>query len=372
MKRRRSFFTDVAAMAWKEAAVLRHDRAFLSMIMLQPIIMFLLFGLALTNEPKNLPWAVLDQDRSELSRRLVSEVQATGYFTPWHAVASYEEGRARLRRGETLALLVIPTTLSRDVERGRPSVQLLLDGSDPLNAARASSIVSAIARRLELRPEPRSVRPPLEVRGQFRFNPTLDDRIFFLSVLAGMLLTNLCISVTSLGLVAERESGVYEQTLALPTSAIEIVLGKLAPHVVTSYAMLAFSTIAPGLVFGLWPRGSVLALMVVTLPFVLASLSFGVVISTMASTSAQAVFITVFCILPSFVLSGVMLPYQLMPEGIREIGYLFPLRWYQIALRAIIIRGAGIVDVIPSTVALFTIFGVFMATIRWKMKPRLA
>lgn len=369
---RRSFFSNVAAVAWKEAVVLRHDKAFLSMIILQPIMLFSLFGFALTNEPRNLPWAVLDHDRSELSRRLVAEVQASGYFTPREAVGSYEEGRERLRRGESLVLLVIPSTLSRDLERGRPSVQMLLDGSDPLNAARASNIVATIARRLDLRAEPESVPAPLEVRGLFRFNPTLDDRVFFLSVLAGMLLTNLCVSVTSLGLVAERESGAYEQTLALPISAIEIVLGKLVPHVVMSYAMLAFATLAPGLVFGLWPQGSIPALLIVTLPFVLASLSFGVFISVLASTSAQAVFITVFCILPSFVLSGVMLPYQLMPEGIREIGYLFPLRWYQIALRAIVIRGAGIVDVLPSTVALLTIFGFFLAAIRWRMKPRLA
>jgi ABC-2 type transport system permease protein len=362
--------SNVSAVAWKEAALLRHDKAFLSMIVAQPIMMFLLFGFALSNEPANLPWAVLDQDGSAASRRLVSEIAATGYFRAPEPVASREQGAERLRRGEALGFLVLPRDLARDLERGEPAVELLLDGSDPLQAARLAGIVTAVAGAARESAEARS--PPLEIRGHVRFNPTLEDHVFFLSILAGMLLTNLCISVTSLGLVAERETGTYEQTLALPTTPIEIVLGKLVPHVVVSYGMLAFATIAPGLVFGFWPRGSLVALVVVTLPFVLASLSIGALVSILSRTSAQSVFITVFAIMPSMVLSGVMLPYQLMPEGVREIGFLFPLRWYQIALRRIVIRGADLADVWLPTLALFGMFAVVLTVIRWRLKPRLA
>jgi ABC-2 type transport system permease protein len=209
------------------------------------------------------------------------------------------------------------------------------------------------------------------VRQRFWFNATLLDRTFFLSALAGMLLTNLCMSATSGGLVAERESGTYEQMLALPTTPIEIVLGKLLPYVGVSYAVLLFATVAAGVVFGVWPRGSWITLSIVTLPFVLASLGVGVFVSTLAHTSGQAVFISVFFILPSFVLSGVMVPYQLMPSGVREIGGIFPLRWYQIALRRIVERGAGLTDVVVPTLALVAIFAVILAGIRWRMKPRL-
>ena len=141
-----------------------------------------------------------------------------------------------------------------------------------------------------------------------------------------MLLTNLCLSATSLGIVGERESGTYEQMLASPTTPIEIVLGKLVPYVVISYARAAASrcscpawSSASGRAAAGW-RCSL-----VTLPFVLASLAIGVFVSTLARTSAQAVFISVFFILPSFVLSGAMFPYQLMPPGVREVGFLLPL-----------------------------------------------
>jgi ABC-2 type transport system permease protein len=186
-----------------------------------------------------------------------------------------------------------------------------------------------------------------------------------------MLLTNLCLSVSSLGLVTERENGTYEQTLSLPTSPLEIVLGKLLPYVAVSYGVLTFAVLGGGLMFGVWPAGSWLAMGVLTLPFVLASLAIGVFVSALAKSSAQAVFITVFFILPSFVLSGVMLPYQLMPDGVRQLGAILPLRWYQIGLRRVVSRGGGLEDVLIPMLALTAIFAVLLLLIRWRIKPRL-
>jgi len=342
--------------------------------------MFLLFGFVLSNRPANVPLGVLDQSRSALSRRILQEVEATGYFRPAVRVASYEEAHGKLRAGELLAVLVLPQSLSRDAERGGARVQLLLDGSDPLSAARIGAYVSQVAAAFATRVAPdvqdpdRLVRTAgrVDLRQRFWFNPTLADRDFFLAVLGGMLLTNLCLSGTSLGLVGEREAGTYEQMLASPTRPIEIVLGKLVPFVPIAYGVLLFSLVLPGLVFGLWPKGSVLALVVVTLPFVLASLAIGVFVSTVTHTSAQAVFISVFFILPSFVISGVMMPYQFMPPGVRQVGEAFPLRWYQIALRRIILRGGGFVETAVPAAAMLLIFAGLLALIRWRMKPRLA
>lgn len=376
----RSFFANVVAVAYKEAAIIRHDKPFLSMVFVQPWMMFLLFGFALSNEPANVPWAVLDQSHTALSRRLVQEIAATGYFRRPQPETDYGHARERLRGGEVLAVLVVPQGFARDVERGGARVQLLLDGSDPLTAARVGATVSRVAAALDTGVAASAVHDPdrpiarpgaIDVRQRFWFNPTLADREFFLAALAGMLLTNLCMSATSLGLVGERESGTYEQMLALPTRPIEIVLGKLLPYVGIAYGLMLFAVTVPGMVFGFWPQGSWLALLATTLPFVLASLAIGVFVSTLAHTSAQAVFISVFFILPSFVLSGVMMPYQFMPPGIRQIGGVFPLRWYQIALRRIIERGGGFVETAGPTLAMLVIFAVLLALIRWRMKPRL-
>ena len=378
----RRFVTNVLAIAYREGTVMRHDQAFLGVVMIQPIMMLLLFGGALSNEPANVPWAVLEQDHSAVARRLVEEIGATGYFLPPRSVASYGEGRDLLARGKAVALVVIPHDFEREAFRGRPQLQVLVDGADPLTAARVGGYIGQVARSFDV--DLRSVtarsadrataaNPSAAslARPRFWFNPTLRDRDFFLAALAGMLLTNLCFSSSSLGLVGERESGTYEATLALPTTPLEIVLGKLLPYVLVCYVVLMIAILGSGFIWGLWPNGSWLALGVLTLPFVFASLSVGVLISALVHNSAQAVFLTVFVILPSFVLSGVMFPYQLMPAGIREIGAILPLRWYQIGLRRLVLRGGDFGDVWVPMVALCALFGVLLALVRWRMKPRL-
>jgi ABC-2 type transport system permease protein len=376
----RRALSNILAVAYRESVVLRHDKGFLTTIMLQPVILLLLYSFGISYTPANVPWAVLDRSATVTSRRLVADIGTTGYFKQPVAVSSYAEGRAMLQRSSVLALLVVPQDFGRDLARGRPQVQLLVDGTDPISAARVLGYVSQVASRFDTGRAPparetaqaRGAGGPIDVRQRFWFNATLADRDFFLAILAGMLLSNICLSGVSLGIVGERESGTFEQTLSLPISPVQIVMGKLVPLVVVGYGLLAFTILGSGLLFGLWPRGSWLGLALVTLPFMLASLCIGVLVSTIARNSAQAVFISVFFILPSYVLSGVMYPYELMPPAVRMAGVIIPLRWYQIALRRLWSRGAGIADVLIPCLALLAIFGVLMTVIRWRLKPRLA
>ena len=371
--------SNVLAVAYKEAMVIRHDRPLLATMIVQPISFLVILGIAVSFTPRNVPWIVLDRSDTAASRRLVQEIEASGYFLPAEGVSSYDDGIARLHEGRAVAFLVVDRDFARAVERGQPTVQVLLDGADPLTAARIGGVLTQIAAAHDLRSEARRPRPdaqrgdtgPIDVRQRFWFNPTLDDSSFFLSALAAMLLTNLCLSATSLALVGERENGTYEQMLSLPTSAVEIVLGKLLPYVVLCYGPVLIAMLPAGLLLGFWPRGSTLLLFVVTLPFVLASLGIGTFISSLASTSAQAVFLSVFFIMPSFVLSGVMTPYQLMPDAVRNVGGLLPLRWYQIASRRIIERGGGLLEVAVPTLVLCAMFAGTLLLLKWRMKPRL-
>jgi ABC-2 type transport system permease protein len=376
----RRFGSNLLAVAYREFSAIRRDRPLLAMLSVQPVMMVLLFGFVLSNEPRDVPWGVLDRSSTPLSRRIAAEIEATGYFRRPLQVASYEEARALLRSGRVLAVVVLPEGLSRDLRRGHPQVQILLDGSEPLSAARVAAYAGAVVRQFEgERGEGRlrvfaaadSSAGRFQLRTRFRFNPTLRDREFFLAALAGMLLTNLCFSATSLGFAAERENGTYEQMLSLPTTGIELALGKVLPYVAISYGVLALAVVVPGILFGLWPRGSLVALAVVTAPFLVASLAIGLLISTFVRSSAQAVFLTVFFILPSFVLSGVLLPYRLMPPGIREVGVIVPLRWYQISLRRILQRGAGLAEVAEPFVALTLLAALWLALVRRRVRPRL-
>lgn len=378
--RARRFVSNVLAIAYKEASLMRHDATVVQNVILQPIILLIVMGFALRFTPQDVRWAVLDRSQTAASRQLVADVQASGYFAPVETVTSYAEARRLLQRGAVTAVLVVPDGFRRDIASGRPEVQLLLDGTDPLTAARVAGYVSQIAAHFPTGvtggqppggpPSDRKAVLP-ELRQEFRYNPTLSDKNFYLSALAGFLLTNICLAAASLGLVAEKENGTYEQLLAQPATALQIVLGKLLPNVVIGYVALALGMVGAGLIHGYWPKGNVLVFAVATLPFILATLGIGVFVSVLARTSAQAVFISVFFIMPSFVLSGSMLPYALIPHGVREVGALFPLRWYQILSRRIIERGAGFDAVIVPVIVLLGLFLAILVGIRWRMKPRL-
>lgn len=368
---RRRFWSNVLAVAYKEARVMRHDRVLVSTVLIQPVVMCLLFGGALSNQPRNVDWLVLDRSRTTVSRRFLADLQATGYFRVPTAVGSYDDGIRRMRRAEALAFVVVPSDFARTVDAGRAEAQLLVDGSDPIAAARIGAAVGLAARAFRPDRDGGALSAPIEVRQRFRFNPTLDDSRFYLSILAAILLTNLCLSASSLGLVGERERGTYEQMLALPTTVTEIVLGKLVPYVGVSYVVLVLALLLAGVLFGYWPAGNVGTLALVALPFVVASLAVGTFVSAISRTSAQAVFISVFFIMPSFVLSGMMMPYQFMPHPVREIGGLTPARWFQIAARRIVARGGGLEDVLVPLLVLSTFVVAMLALVRWRLKPRL-
>lgn len=380
----RRFVSNVLAIAYKEASLLRHDSTVVQNVVIQPVMLLMVMGFGLRFTPADVPWAVLDRSDTPAARQLVAEIQTSGYFQPAERVTSYAEAHDLLKRGKVVATLVIPQVFRRDMARGAPEVQVLLDGTDPLTAARVAGYITQIASRFqgESAPDDRpragepptsgpGRAPPFELREEFRYNATLRDVNFYLSALAGFLITSICLSGASLGLVAERENGTYEQMLAQPATPLQIILGKLLPMVLTSYVALAIGMVGAGLIFDYWPQGSVLLFFATTLPFVLATLAIGAFVSALARTSAQAVFISVFFIMPSFVLSGSMLPYALMPHGVREVGALFPLRWYQILSRRIIERGAGPAEVMIPTLVLVTLFLTILLGIRLRMKPRL-
>ena len=382
--RARRFVSNVLAIAYKEASLLRHDRTVVQNVLIQPFMLLIVMGFALRFTPRDIPWAVLDRSQTPASRELVADIQSSGYFQPVRRLGSYDEAHDLLKRGKLVGVVVIPDDFRRDAALGRPAVQLLLDGTDPLTAARVAGYVTQIASRFEAEPGPADRAragapassgpgraPPIELREEFRYNATLRDLNFYLSALAGFLLTNLCLAQASLGLVAERENGTYEQLLAQPGTPLQIILGKLLPTVVAAYVALTIGMVGAGLIHGYWPQGNVLLFYACTLPFILATLAIGTFVSALARTSAQAVFISVFFIMPSFVLSGSMLPYALMPHGVREVGAMFPLRWYQILSRRIIERGAGPAEVMIPTMVLITLFLVILLAIRWRMKPRL-
>jgi ABC-2 type transport system permease protein len=257
--------------------------------------------------------------------------------------------------------------------RGEPAyAQLLLNGADPLVASRAGSYITQVAARL-LPYGPPAVSSQafadavggarIELRKRFWYNPTLSDRFYFLSALPAILMTQICIALSSIAMVMEKEQGTMEQLLASPVNTIEIILGKTTPYVVLSYTLLIGVVLAEIFVFGMPFRGNLLSLCVATLPFILVTSAIGLLFSAISTSLLQAVFIGFFFILFSVNLSDYFYPTQTMPDVIRLSSYLFPMKYEVAILRGIGVRGATLAEMWFPIGACLVYFAVMLAVV---------
>ncbi len=355
-------------MLWKETLRLRRDRSLLGVILIQPVLFLIIYGTMITYQIFNIRWVVEDRDRTELSRRLVGEVMATGRFEHPGWVLGEDARLQAFKRHRATVAIVIPEGFKRRAMRGEPAyVQLLLNGADPLVALRAGSYVAQVVARLR-KGSKLAVADVLggariEVRKRFWFNPALSDRFYFLSALPAILLTQIVLGLGSVSIAIEREEGTFEQLLASPISTLEIMIGKMIPYVVLAYAILLGVIAAEYIFFGMHFRGSLLALCVATLPFILVTGAIGLLFSTLSKSLFQGVFLGFFFILFSVNLSDYFYPTQTMPTAIRLSSYLFPMKYYVALLRGIGVRGATLVEMWFPITACLVYFVVMLAVL---------
>ncbi len=362
---------NVRAILWKEVVRLLNDRPTMQVILVQPVIFLIIYGAMITYQIYNIRWFVEDRDHTEMSRRFVSEIHATGRFEPPGFVLGDRARMDAFTRHHASAGVVIPEGFRRRAMRGEPAyVQVLLNGADPLVATRAGAYIAQIAARFQPRGAPAistahaaelAGGARIELRKRFWYNPTLSDRFYFLAALPAILLTQISLALASASLAIERERGTYESLIASPVKPIEIVLGKTAPYALISYAILFGVILAEYLFFGMHFRGSLVALTVATLPFILANASIGLFFSTISSGLFQGAFIGFFFILFSVNLSDFFYPTQTMPTAIRLSSYLFPMKYYVAILRGIGVRGATLVEMWFPITACIVYFGIMLA-----------
>ena len=193
------------------------------------------------------------------------------------------------------------------------------------------------------------------------FNPDMKTSLFMIPGLIGVILQLVTVSLTSFSLVREREHGTLEQLMVSPVGRLGLMLGKLAPY--SGLAMLEMATVllVGWLVFDIHPAGSLTLLIVLSLPFVVAALALGLLISTIAQNQAQALQFTLLITLPSILLSGFVFPRETMPGALYLLSMAIPVTWFMDILRGIIVRGAGFAELWPNAMALLIITTALLA-----------
>jgi len=357
----------ILAVAIKEWTVLRRDRTIVAVMLIQPAILTLIFGVAVRSELHDADWVVYDADRTAASRRLVDELTATYELASPHVAASYTATERMLRRHDGAAALVIPQHFTRALVRGEAATaQLLENGADPLVALRIAAVVRAVVARFRVDDSRRAAvggAPGIDVRRTVLFNPRLADPLFFVPTIPAIFLTQLFFGLACFSIVGERERGTYEHMLALPLRPSVLLLGKAVPYfVLAAVWMVAYYALA-AVVFDVPIRGSITALVAGTAVFLAASYAIAVFFSALARNTHQAVYLTVFSVLPSTVISGFLVPTSTMPLPIQAIALALPATHYVTLLRAVVIRGASAADVVLPLAAMATILAVVGAGI---------
>jgi len=351
----------------KEFIQIVRDPRTLVIMFIMPIIMLFLLGYAATNDVRNIPAAIFDQDRSVAARELIDAYRAADYFRFDFDVSSPEELQWLIDSGQARAGLIIPPDYGQRLTRHEPAqVAFVLDGSDPTIAATALSAATLIGQAkatavlratLETRGQSGSVEAPVEVRTQVWYNPDLVSTYFMIPALIGTILQYMAVLLTATAIVRERERGTIEQLIITPIRSWELVVGKLAP-----YALIAFFNLLEVLIIGtLWFKvpvnGDLGLLLALSALFLLSTLGIGLLISTIARTQFEAMLLAFLIQLPAIFLSGFFFPLAAMPPLLQALSYLVPLRYFLIIVRSSVIKGVGLEAVLGEVIAL-AIFGV--------------
>ena len=355
----------------KEFIQIVRDPRTLALALVIPVMQLFLLGYAATNDVRNVPMAVFDQDRGRAARELLDAYRAADYFRLAYDVDSEEELRILIDHGDARVGLIIPPDYSDKVKgRGSAQVVFVLDGSDPtvastaLNAARSIGEAHAtviLSKRLVRSAQSPRVQLPVEVGTQVWYNPDLVDAYYMIPGVIGMVLYSITSILAAVSIVRERERGTIEQLIVTPIRSWELIVGKLLPYVVLAF-LNTMEVLAIGhFWFEVPVRGSVLLLLLLSGLFMMSSLGIGLLASTIANTQQEAMLTVFMVMLPAIFLSGFFFPIDAMPRLLQWISYLMPLRYYLVIIRSILLKGVGAWALIEDIIAL-VIFGTVLMT----------
>ena len=339
----------VWAVARKELRQASRDPLTLTMLLGVPTMMLLLYGYAINFDVRHVRLAVQDLDKSSRSRDLVASFVNSTYFDQVADLPAGADLERFTERRLALAILVIPGGYARHLTAGRTaSLQLLLDGADANTATAvigyAEALVASANAALRQEVLPGRVRlAGIDYQPRVWYNPELESTQFLVPGLIGFILMLTGVLSTALAVVREKERGTMEQLRVTSLKPGELIVGKTLPYLAISLTATVIILIAARLLFGLAVRGPYLDLFVATLVYLVGALGFGLFVSSVAENQAMAFQIgLVASMLPALFLSGFIFPIRSMPLAVQILTYAVPARYFNVILRGVILKGAGL------------------------------
>jgi ABC-2 type transport system permease protein len=370
----------ITAIVKKELLQLRRDPRLIGLIVVMPLVMLILFGIALKLEPQNVRMAYVDEDQSYFSNLIKTGLWSDGYFDLYE-VNSRQEVIEEIRSGRAKAGMHIDKQFSALlIENKQPHITFFADGTMPslttamkyhsdsatddgvtndmyFSDADADNVVIA--------------QDPFIMDTEILFNPDEKETWFFLPGVIGVLIMQIALILTGITVVREREKKTLEQLLVTPLTKPAFILGKLIPYVIIALLDFYFILAAGWLLFDLPQPSSHLLLFILALVFVAVMISLGLLISLIAKTQQQAMFIAIFIIVPSILLSGFIFPLEAIPEIVRPICYIIPFTYFVEIIRGLLIKQTEFNDLVPAYAALLGFVVIFVTASIMKFRQTL-
>ena len=363
----------------KEFRLIFRNSTILRLIFVMPVLQLLLIPFAADYEVKHVSIAVIDQDHTSASRRLLHKIEASNYFSIVAAPPTYNEALQLFEAGATDIVLTVPHRFEHDLmTTGSASMQLVADAVNGVRAGLGTNYAIAMVHDFYREAMPASSvaatqrEPGIEVLTQHRYNPNVDYPLFMVPGILAVLVTMVGAFLSALNIVQEKESGTIEQINVTPIRKYQFILGKLVPFWLLGMISVTLGMVVALLAFGLVPQGSVFTVYLFAALYLVGVLGIGLFVSTITETQQQATLLSFFLMMVFVLLGGLYTPIESMPTWARYLAALNPPSYFVAVIRAVYIKGSTICDLLPVLLKLIAFAIVFNTAAVWSYRKRSA
>lgn len=338
----------------KEFVQVFRNKAILPMMTVLPIVQLILLSYAANNEVKVVNIHIIDQDQSQVSRRLIQKIQAVDLFVTTGASIDEREGQLSLLNGTADIVIHIPPRAEYHLLNEKTfDLQLLVNAINGQAATVGSGYLNQIIMNFNkefqseivLKGISDNTNIQLSVTSSFWYNPELDYKTFMVPGLLGEIVTVLIMLLTAMNIVREREIGTIEQVNVSPIKKWQFIVGKMLPFLVIGMVLMTVGLLAGKLVFQIPMSGSIFLIFAYLMISLLAILGMGLLISNFANTQQQAIFIAFFFVMIFILLSGLFTPIESMPQWAQYITIPNPIAHFVTVMRNVLLKGSGFAEV---------------------------
>ncbi len=359
----------------KEFRHVLRDRKTLLILFGLPIVQILIFGFALTNEVKNSRIIVVDYANDVASRQIINKINASQYFEIEKAVVDYRQIDQAFKQGKIKMAIIFPENFNEELlHTNKTQLQVIADASDPNTATTLTNYVGSILQDYQAEQQmtwaiPYRITPQIK----FLYNPQLKGAPNFVPGVMALVLMLVCVMMTAISIVKEKETGTMEILLVSPFKPLLVIFSKAVPYLILSLINVTTIILLSVFVLNLPVNGSVTLLFAESTLFIITCLSLGILISIKTKSQQIAMLISLMgMLLPTILFSGFMFPIENMPWPLQVISNAIPAKWYYIIVKSIMIKGLGFLAIWKETLILFGITLFFLVVSLKSFKIRLA